>query len=217
MLLILHFHNNSKKAENLAQKLTKKFGCKTEIVKADLSNLDEAENLCKDVLKKHKVIDILVNNAAIVYDADLEKRTKEMFVQTLNCNLVAPFILSKNFGLAMNKKGSGKIINISSTNGIDYNSPYSLDYDASKAGLISMTKNLAMLLPNVNVNCVAPHWMNTQMNSDLSEEFLKEEANKIIKGRFAETKEVAELVWFLISEKAEYLTGQIYSFGSYHY
>lgn len=160
---------------------------------------------------------MLVNNAAMVIDADLEERTPEIFEKTLRCNLIAPFILSKELGLVMDKNGSGKIINISSTNGIDYNSPYSLDYDASKAGLISLTKNLAMLLENVNVNCVCPHWMNTQMNADLEPEFLQDEANKTLKGRFAEPDEVAELVWFLISDKADYLTGQTYSFGSYKY
>lgn len=216
-LLILHYHGNLKKVDALAKKLCKKYGCKTEIVKADLTDLNETENLGEQIIKQYGGVDILINNAAIVLDADLNERTKEMFTKTINCNLISPFILSKQLGQIMNKKGKGKIINISSTNGIDYNSPYSLDYDASKAGLISLSKNLAMLLPNVNVNCVAPHWMNTQMNNDLEKEFLQEEANKIIKGRFAETDEVAEFVWFLLSDKANYLTGQTYSFGSYKY
>ena len=173
--------------------------------------------MCSDIIKKHGNIDILINNAGMVVDASLEERTAEIFEETLRCNLIAPFILSKSFGMQMQIAGGGRIVNISSTNGIDYNSPYSLDYDASKAGLISLTKNLACLLENVNVNCVCPHWMDTRMNIDLEEDFLKEEANKIIKGRFAKPSEVAELVYFLISDKADYLTGQIYSFGSYHY
>lgn len=216
-LLILHYNGNYKRADALSKQLSKKYGCKTEIRKANLSNLTETEELCKQIINEHGSIDILINNAAIVLDADLSERTTEMFTNTINCNLISPFILSKQLGLLMNKKGKGKIINIASTNGIDYNSPYSLDYDASKAGLISLSKNLAMLLPNVNVNCVAPHWMNTQMNNDLEKEFLQEEANKTIKGRFAETDEVAEFVWFLLSDKADYLTGQLYSFGSYKY
>ena len=215
--LFLHYNSNKAKALKNAKLLEKKFNCKVEIVQANLCNIDEVETLCKTLIKKYGGIDILVNNAAMVVDASLEERSVEIFEKTLRCNLVAPFVLAKEFGGVMDKKKKGCIINISSTNGIDYNSPYSLDYDASKAGLISLTKNLAMLLKNVNVNCVCPHWMNTQMNADLEDEFLKEEASKILKGRFAETDEVAELVWFLISDKAKYLTGQVYSFGSYKY
>lgn len=217
-LIFLHYHSNQAQAQKNAKFLQNKYGCQTQIFGADLSNIEEANKLCKDIIKKYGGVDILVNNAAIVIDASLEERTPEIFEKTLRCNLIAPYVLSKEFGAIMNKKKcGGGIINISSTNGIDYNSPYSLDYDASKAALISLTKNMAMLLKNVNVNCVAPHWMNTRMNTDLEEEFLKEEAKKILKGRFAETDEVAELVWFLISDKAKYLTGQIYSFGSYAY
>jgi len=216
-LIYLHYNSNKNKALKLAEELESNFGCKAEIVQTDLSDISSVQKLCDDLNKKGGV-DILINNAAVVVDADLEVRTPEIFEKTLRCNLVAPFILSKELGSSMNKNvAGGAIVNISSTNGIDYNSPYSLDYDASKAGLISLTKNLAMLLQNVNVNCVAPHWMNTQMNAGLEKEFLEEEASKILKGRFAETDEVAEFVWFLISDKAKYLTGQVYSFGSYKY
>lgn len=216
--IILHYNSNADKCNKLAKQLESDYGCSTYTIKANFSDLKDIEKMTNQIISKYGKVDILINNAAVVYDADLEERTWKMFEETLKVNLIAPFQLSKTFGLIMKEMEQGTIINIASTNGIDYNSPYSLDYDASKAGIISLTKNMASLLGNkVNVNCVAPHWMNTEMNKDLPEDFLKEESNKILKGRFAEPAEVAELVYFLASEKAQYLTGQVYSFGSYKY
>lgn len=216
-VILLHYNKSKKKTEENAKYLETTFGCKTEILSSDFCNLKETEKLCDLIISKHGGVDVLVNNAAIVVDASLEERTPEIFEKTLRCNLVSPFILSKKLGTIMNQSGGGRIVNISSTNGIDYNSPYSMDYDASKAGLISLTKNLAMLLSNVNVKCIAPHWMDTEMNADLEKEFLEEEADKTLQGRFAKPEEVAELVWFLLNDKSLYLTGQTFSFGSYKY
>lgn len=213
---LLHYNNNKKSVLALAQEIGGGI-CKANIIKADFSDIKQVENMCKRIQKEFGHIDILINNSAIVVDADLDERSVEIFEKTLRCNLTVPFYLCKTFGLQMNERGEGKIINISSTNGIDYNSPYSLDYDASKSGLISLTKNMAMLLDKVNVNCVCPHWIDTKMNAGLEEDYLKEEAKKILKGRFAKPEEIAEFVWFLLSSKADYLTGQIYSFGSYRY
>ena len=216
-LIILHYNSNKAKAEQVANEIKDKYGCKTDIINANFKDIKSVEKMVSTIIERFGGVDILINNAAMVVDADVSERTAQIFEETLRCNLVVPFYLSKTFGSLMNKKGYGKIVNISSTNGIDYNSPYSMDYDASKAGLNSLTKNLAITFNNVNINCVCPHWMDTQMNADLEPDFLEKEASKIIKGRFAKTSEVAELIWFLISDNAEYLTGQIYSFGSYKY
>ena len=104
----------------------------------------------------------------------------------------------------------GSIINISSTNGIDTYYAYSLDYDASKAGLISLTNNLATYLaPNIRVNAVAPGWINTEMNKELDADYIKEECEGILLNRFAEPKEIAKLVYFVGSDEASYMTGSI--------
>ena len=104
----------------------------------------------------------------------------------------------------------GVIINISSTNGID--TPYieSVDYDASKAGLISLSNNLAnYLAPYVRVNTICPGWINTNMNKNLDKEFINKEENKILLGRFGNPNEVAELVFFLVSDNASYINNSI--------
>ena len=107
----------------------------------------------------------------------------------------------------MNK---GSIINISSNTGIDAYYSYSLDYDASKAGLINLTHNFAsMYAPNIRVNCIAPGWINTEMNKELDKEYIKEECEHILLERFAEPKEIANVVFFLASDEASYITDTI--------
>ena len=98
----------------------------------------------------------------------------------------------------------GKIINIASTNGINSFFPTSIDYDSSKAGLINLTHNLALQYkPYINVNCVAPGWVNTDMNKDLPLDLVEEETARIYKGRFAEPEEIAKVVVFLASAAAD--------------
>lgn len=119
------------------------------------------------------------------------------------------FLVSKYAGKYMLEKKYGKIINISSTNGIDTIYPYSIDYDASKAGLINMTKNLAIeYAPFINVNAVAPGWVDTGMNDDLSKSYLDSEKEKILLKRFADAEEIADVVLFLSSDKARYIDGE---------
>ena len=106
-------------------------------------------------------------------------------------------------------KGSA-IINISSNTGIDANYPYGLDYDASKAGIISLTHNLAQLYsPDIRVNTVAPGWVMTDMNRELDDDYIKEECEKILVGRFAQASEIAKVVTFLASEDASYINNAI--------
>ena len=108
----------------------------------------------------------------------------------------------------MNKK-SGSIVNISSTNGIDTMYPESLDYDASKAGVISLTKNLANFYhPYIRVNSVAPGWVTTDMNKELDKDFIEKEENKILLNRFADPEEIAKVVYF-VGVEASYINGEV--------
>ena len=107
-------------------------------------------------------------------------------------------------------KKSGKIINISSTNALDTYYPESADYDASKAGIISLTHNFALeLAPFINVNCVCPGWVKTAMNKNLTYEQINKEKKKILLNRFAEVEDISKVVIFLASSKANYINDTI--------
>ena len=180
------------------------------ILKADVSKENDINNMYKTIMDKYNTIDVLVNNAGIAIDSDVDDKTFEDFNKVLNTNLVGPFFLSRLIGNYMKDNKKGAIINIASTNGIDTISPYSLDYDASKAGLISLTHNLAEYYsPYVRVNCVCPGWVNTPMNKDLDPEYVKDEVSKIKLGRFAKPEEIANVVCFLASDEASYVNDSI--------
>ena len=132
------------------------------------------------------------------------------FRRVLDVNLIGTYLCSKYVGRVMMENKKGKIINISSTNAIDTYYPESCDYDASKAGVISLTHNLAReFAPFIYVNCVCPGWVKTDMNKDLSMDQINEEKKKILLGRFAEADEIAKVVLFLASSKANYINDSI--------
>ena len=104
----------------------------------------------------------------------------------------------------------GSIVNVGSTNGIDSFYTYSMDYDASKAGLHILTKDLAVeFSPSIRVNAVAPGWVKTEMNKNLDLEFMKGEKLKIALDRFADAMEIAKVIYFLASDDASYINGAV--------
>lgn len=169
----------------------------------DVSNEEDVKKIFLEIDN----LDVIVNNAGISIDNTLEDKSSDEFRKVLDTNLVGVFNVIK-YGSKKMKKGS--IINIASTNGIDTGYELSMDYDASKAGVISLTHNMAKsLAPNIRVNCVAPGWVNTNMNKDMYPAFKKEEEDKILLKRFADASEVAEVVYFLASSKASYINDAI--------
>ncbi len=161
------------------------------------------------VIERFGKIDVLVNNAAIVVDKDFRDRTYRDFEETMRVNVTGTFLVSKYVSEQMLAQKSGRIINASSTNGLNTVYPTSIDYDASKAAIISLTKNLAVeLAPYINVNATAAGWINTKMNKQLPPEFLDEEHEKILLRRFAKPEEIASLVYFLAGEGGDYITGE---------
>lgn len=201
--IILTYNNNALKAESMKSE-------NIDVFKCDMTSENDIKKLYNYVVDKYGYIDVLVNNAAIAIDTLYEDKTKENFIKTLDTNLIGPFLLSRYFGDLMYQRKSGKIINISSTNGIDTNYPMSLDYDASKAGLISLTRNLALqYAPYVLVNAVAPGWINTEMNKNLDNDFIDNETKKILLNRFAEPEEIANVIKFLVSDDASYINNTV--------
>lgn len=201
--------NAEKNAISVVEEIEKN-GSKAIAVKCDVSKEKEVKEMVKKTIETFEKIDILVNNAGIVYDRPLFEKTCEQWKKTLEVNLIGTFLCSKYAAPQMLKKGHGKIINISSTNGINTLSPESADYDASKAGVINLTHNLAkQLAPKIQVNSIAPGWVDTEMNKDLTKEFVEEETKKIYLKRFAKPEEIAKTILFMASDDASYITGSI--------
>jgi len=204
--LVLTYNTNEKPLKDLEEKL--KDVTKIKIIKCDLTNEEDIKNLVEESINEFSKIDVLINNAATCYDEPVELKTKETFMKVLDINLVAPFLLSKYVSKHMLEQKQGKIINISSTNGIDTNYPESIDYDASKAGLISLTKNLAKhYAPYITVNAIASGWIETPMNKDMDENYKKQEEEKILLKRFAKPDEIAHAVLFLCENT--YINGTV--------
>lgn len=170
----------------------------------NLEDKSSIENLVTNIGN----IDVLINNAAIAIDNDYNLKTYEEFKKVIDINLVGTYYLTKLLSKKINNFGS--ILFISSTNGID--TPYveSIDYDASKSGIISLMHNFASYLaPNIRVNTLAPGWIDTPMNKNLSTDFKTSEEEKILLKRFASTKEIANVVKFLISDDASYINDTV--------
>ena len=208
--VIINFKNSIDRAEELKEELEAEYGVSVMLAQADITDEVSVENMIDEIITELGSIDVLVNNAGIVIDREFEDRTLQDWKETLNVNLIAPFLLTKLVGSEMVKQEHGSIVNISSTNGINTYYPTSVDYDASKAGLISLTYDSAVqFAPYVRVNCVAPGWVNTEMNDELPEDFVKSETERILVKRFAEPEEIAKAVYFLASEDASFINGTV--------
>ena len=209
--VVINYHKNDLDAE-IAKVAIEGYGVRCLTVKGDIGKEDDVIKLRDLTLKEFGHVDILVNNAGIVYDLPFEDRNPNHWKKTLNTNLISVFLCAKHFASALQKSDMPSMLNISSTNGINTLYPSSMDYDASKAGIISLTKNLAVqFAPHINVNSIAPGWIETSMNSSLSTSFIEQEKEHILKRRFATPEEIANVAIFLTSSMARYITAQTIS------
>lgn len=208
--VVINYNNSYDKARELGDYLVSTYGIEVMIVKTDVSNEVEVKDMVDKVISKFGNIDVLVNNASIAIDSDFISKDSNSFNEILNTNLVGTFLVSKEVSKYMKDNRSGVIINVSSTNGIDSMYVESLEYDASKAGVISLTHNLAEYLkPYVRVNCVCPGWVNTDMNKDLDSSYIEQENKRIMLNRFAEPEEIANVIYFLATDEASYINNSI--------
>ena len=178
-----------------------------DIFKADISEENEVKKMVDYIVNKYGKIDILINNAAISNDSLIEDKDKNSFMNVLEVNLVGTFLVTKYVSKYISK--SGNIVNISSTDAIDTNYIYGMEYDVSKAGIISLSSNFAKLLTPIRVNTVCPGWIDTDMNQDMDKEFREEEKNKILLKRFAKVNEISNVIMFLASDEASYVNNSI--------
>lgn len=204
-------YNQKKEEAQAVKRQIENLGQKCLVLKCNLENENEIESAVKTTTETFGKIDVLVNNAAVSIDTLFQDKTADNFRKTLNINLVGTFLISKIVGQQMVQQKSGKIVNIASTNGLNTYYPMCLDYDASKAGLISLTHNLAMqFAPYVNVNAVAPGFIATKSEiNGMDEEFIAMEKEKIFLKRVGTEEDVANLVLFLASDKASFINSEV--------
>lgn len=209
--VVLTYCENKEKTEQIAKELSAIYQKEIMATFCDLRKEESIKKLVKDVKEKYRTIDVLVNNAAVCYDRLYQDKNKEEFMETLEVNVVGTFLISKLVGEEMYQKKSGNIINLSSTNGLTQYYPMSLDYDASKAALVSLTNNLAVAYsPYIRVNAVAPGWIATEKEMrDLDQEYIESEQDKIFMQRFGKAEEVAKTIYFLASDEASYINNNV--------
>ena len=208
--VVINYVSNDYAASNLKSFIVENYDVDVMLCKCDVSCEEDVKKMVSDIISHFGCIDVLVNNAGIAIDTTFEDKTIENFKKTLDVNLIGPFIVSREVGKYMIKQKKGSIVNVSSTNGLETYYEYSLDYDASKAALINLTHNLSeYFAPYIRVNAVAPGWVNTEMNKELDEDYVKEECEKIYLRRFAKPEEIAKAIYFLASDDASYINNEV--------
>lgn len=180
--------------------------------RCDITNEDNVKSLFKEVLKSFGSIDILVNNAGISTRTDIIDMEIGEWENVVATNLTGIFLCAKYALKVMKSQKYGKIVNVSSIAGRFRSSMASVAYTASKYGVIGITRQLALHYAkyNININCVAPSQTKTSMLLDnISEEQLREFSLSIPAGRLAEPVDIANAVWFLVSDEASYINGAV--------
>jgi 3-oxoacyl-[acyl-carrier protein] reductase len=177
---------------------------------ADVTSFEQAKDVVKQVKEKFGRIDILVNNAGITRDKLLLRMSEKDWDDVIDTNLKGAFNLSKPAIAAMVSQRSGAILNITSISGI-VGMPGQVNYSSSKAGMIGFTKALAkeVAKANITVNALALGFVETDMTAVLNEEYRKKALDLIPLGRFGQAENMADAALFLLSEKANYITGQV--------
>lgn len=207
--IAISYINNNKKAQEVVDEIEKN-NVKALAIKADVSKEEEVNNMMKVINKELGNIDVLVNNAGITRDNLLIRMKTEDWDQVIDTNLRGVFLCTKAVARGMMKKRYGKIVNIASIVGISGNTGQG-NYSASKAGVIGFTRSIAKELGSrgINVNVVAPGFIETDMTQVLEDNIKDEMLKSIPLNRAGKPEDVANLVVFLCSEKADYITGQV--------
>ena len=205
----INYRTMNEELENLKSQIENDFGVNVILVQGDVSNFEDAEKIVKETIEKLSKIDVLVNNAGITKDGLLMRMAKEDFKKVIDINLIGTFNVTRNVIPFMVKQKSGRVINISSVVGVAGNAGQT-NYSDSKAGIIGFTKSLAREVAsrNILVNAVAPGFIATDMTNALNDAQKENINNQIPLKRIGTAQDVANLVKFLASDDASYITGQ---------
>ena len=185
-------------------------GRKCLVVQADVSNFDDAQKMVDKVVEEFGGLDILVCNAGVNRDSVIWKMTEEQWDQVMTINLKGYFNYVRAVVPHLRAQKSGKLVLVTSINGLRGKFGQT-NYSASKGGIIALAKALAKELgrANVNVNCVAPGMVETEMAENIPEEFLQKARDETVLGRIAKPEEVANVITFLCTERARHITGEV--------
>ncbi|GGF11315.1 3-oxoacyl-[acyl-carrier-protein] reductase FabG [Halobacillus andaensis] len=204
----VNYAGSEEKAEAVVQEI-KENGGEAIKIQANVSSTEDVKNMVKEVVDQFGKLDILVNNAGITRDNLLMRMKEEEFDDVIDTNLKGVFVCTKGVTRQMMKQKHGRIINISSIVGVSGN-PGQANYVAAKAGVIGMTKSNAKELAsrNITVNAVAPGYITTDMTDQLTDEQREQMLAMIPLGRLGNGEDIANVVRFLATEDAGYITGQ---------
>lgn len=207
--VIVNYNGSKESAEAVVVEIVQKGGS-AEAIQCNVSDFAASEAFVKQVLDKYKKVDILVNNAGVTRDNLIMRMTEEDYDTVLDTNLKGAFHMIRHLSRSFIKQRGGKIINISSVSGVLGNAGQA-NYSASKAGLIGLTKSVAREFASrgVNVNAVAPGFIDTDMTKNMTEDAKKTLSSMIPMGKMGSTKNIADLVLFLAGDGSDYITGQV--------
>ncbi|MEK6732771.1 MAG: 3-oxoacyl-[acyl-carrier-protein] reductase [Candidatus Omnitrophota bacterium] len=200
---------NLEEAQKTAKEI-EELGRQSLAFKADVTDLNQVQDMVDKILDKFNKVDILINNAGITKDNLLLRMSEEDWDKVIAVNLKGTFVCTKIVSMVMLKQRFGKMVNLASIIGIMGNAGQA-NYAASKAGIIGLTKSVAKELAsrNICVNAIAPGFIKTDMTARLPEDVQKKMLSVIPLARFGEAKDVADLALFLSSESSSYITGQV--------
>jgi 3-oxoacyl-[acyl-carrier protein] reductase len=211
--VLLNYNSSKESALQVVKSIEKESKNAGRVIpfKADVSNFTETKIMVSTARQEFGGIDVLVNNAGIIFRKKFLETTEEDYDKVMNVNLKSVFFLTQQVAPIMLEQKKGKIINISSISGLAHPSTLTHpDYVASKAGLVGLTRSLAANLgPYINVNAIAPGTIETDMTASLTEEALTTSANESFLKRLGTPKDVANAALFLASDESDFITGEI--------
>lgn len=203
-------YNGSEEKARLAAEQILADGGKAETIRCNVADFDACGKMIAQIIEKSGRLDILVNNAGITKDGLLMKMSEQDYDRVLDINLKGTFNTIRHASRYLLKQRSGKIVNISSVSGVLGNAGQA-NYSASKAGIIGLTKSVARELASrgINVNAVAPGYVQTDMTDALPEKAREQMAGQIPLGRIGMPEDIANAILFLVSDRSSYMTGQV--------